>query len=241
MFESVPPPAEQKPLTRLGPRIGCVDPVLVPPDEDQFGVRLTGVAFGVGLVVAVSLVEARAQTNLVASGSFEARPAGGRTIYLLGLAWPGCQLQQLRCCPIQQLSALGEQGNYSAYFRGHPTDSSQDCLGTTVNLRVGALYHISYYLGTDGSTFGTGAAMWVVIGTSFGIDLSQDILLTAFYANSSTHRDEFHGMPRLNEEFAGALWVRLRWFNASAFASANRRCGMGRQEGRTGCKDCRRD
>ena len=27
--------------------------------------------------------------------------------------------------------------------------------------------------------------MWAVIGTSFGIDLSQDIMLTAFYPNSS--------------------------------------------------------
>ena len=27
--------------------------------------------------------------------------------------------------------------------------------------------------------------MWVVIGTSFGIDLSQDVMLTAFYPNSA--------------------------------------------------------
>jgi hypothetical protein len=45
---------------------------------------------------------------------------------------------------------------------------------------------ISYHLTTDGSTLGTGAAMWVVIGTSFGIDLTQDLMLTAFYANAST-------------------------------------------------------
>jgi hypothetical protein len=80
---------------------------------------------------------------------------------------------------------IAEQGNFYSYFRGHPTDSSQDCLGTTVNLKVGGLYHISYYLGTDGSTLGAGAAMWVVIGTSFGIDLTQDVMLTAFYPNSS--------------------------------------------------------
>jgi len=50
---------------------------------------------------------------------------------------------------------------------------------------VGGLYDISYYLRTDGSTLGTGAAMWVVIGTSFGIDLNQDVMLSAYYPNSS--------------------------------------------------------
>ena len=86
----------------------------------------------------------------------------------------------------QRLLQIGaEDGNYYAYFRGHPTDNSQDCLGTTVHLKSGALYNIGYYLGTDGSTLGTGAAMWVVIGTSFGIDLSQDIMLTAFFPNAA--------------------------------------------------------
>src|SRR5262249_5209404 len=80
---------------------------------------------------------------------------------------------------------MAQQGNYYAYFRGHPTDNSQDCLGTTVNLKVGGLYNISYYLVTDGSTLDKAAAMWVVIGTSFGIDLNQGIMLTAFYPNSS--------------------------------------------------------
>ena len=103
----------------------------------------------------------------------------------MGVAWPPDNFSNYGVAQSSSYPDVAEEGNYYAYFRGHPTDNSQDCLGTTLHLRVGALYNISYYLGTDGSTLGTGAAMWVVIGTSFGIDLSQDIMLTAFYANSS--------------------------------------------------------
>src|SRR4029077_478402 len=46
-------------------------------------------------------------------------------------------------------------------------------------------YTISYYLGTDGTTLGSGAEMGVVIGTSFGIDYSQDLPLTSYSPNSS--------------------------------------------------------
>jgi hypothetical protein len=81
---------------------------------------------------------------------------------------------------------VAEQGNFYAYFHGHPTNSSQDCLGQTVNLTVGAQYTISYYLATDGTTLGSGAGMWAVIGTSFGIDYSHDISLTAYLPNSSS-------------------------------------------------------
>jgi hypothetical protein len=80
---------------------------------------------------------------------------------------------------------VAEQGSFSAYFHGHPTDSSQDCLGQTVNLTVGAQYTISCHLATDGTTLGSGAAMYVVIGTSFGIDYSQDVLVTSYLPNSS--------------------------------------------------------
>src|SRR2546426_4322949 len=34
-------------------------------------------------------------------------------------------------------------------------------------------------------SLGNGAAMWVVIGSSFGINLAQDVMLTAFLPNSS--------------------------------------------------------
>ena len=142
-------------------------------------------ASAVVLVVNLFAVAANAQTNLVANGSFEKGPAGMGQFTSWGWLGPADNFSNYGVAQSSIYPDLAEQGNYYAYFRGHPTDSSQDCLGTTVSLKVGALYNISYYLGTDGSTLGTGAAMWVVIGTSFGIDLTQDVMLTAFYANSS--------------------------------------------------------
>jgi hypothetical protein len=131
-------------------------------------------------------VAARAQTNLVMNGSFEAGPAGEAVFTDWWWLGPADNFSDYGVAQASAYPEVAEQGSYYAYFRGHPTDNSQDCLGTTVNLQPGALYNISYYLGTDGSTLGTGAAMWVVIGPSFGIDLSQDIQLTAFFPNSSS-------------------------------------------------------
>ncbi|SRR5258707_75379 len=127
---------------------------------------------------------ARAQTNLVVNGSFEAGPAGEGQFTAWGWLGPADNFSNYGVAHSTVSPPVAEEGNNYAYFRGHPTDSSQDCLGTTVHLKAGARYHISYYLATDGSTLGSGAVMWVVIGTSFGIDLSQDIMLTAFYPNS---------------------------------------------------------
>lgn len=147
--------------------------------------RIAAVASTMGLVVALSPGAAKAQTNLVANGSFEQGPAGEEKFTGWGAIGPSSNFSNYGVAQSSVSPDVAQQGNYYAYFRGHPTDSSQDCLGTTVNLKVGGLYQISYYLGTDGPTLGTGAAMWVVIGTSFGIDLNQDIMLTAFYPNST--------------------------------------------------------
>jgi len=136
------------------------------------------------LAVALSAVTAHAQTNLVTNGSFEQGPAGEGQFTAWGWLGPADNLSNYGVAQSSTSPDMAQQGNCFAYFRGHPTDNSQDCLGATVHLKVGGLYNISYYLGTDGTTLGTGAAMWVVIGTSFGIDLSQDVMLTAFYANS---------------------------------------------------------
>lgn len=125
-----------------------------------------------------------AQTNLVVNGSFEAGPAGegiftdwgwvagsdGNSDFGVALATGGFE--------------VAEQGNYFAYFRGHPVDNSQDCLGTGVNLTPGAVYQISYYLGTDGPLT-NGAAMWAQIGTDFGLDPSQDTQLPTFFPHST--------------------------------------------------------
>lgn len=126
----------------------------------------------------------RAQSNLVANGSFEAGPDGREQFTDWNWLGPADNNSNYGVTNSGTSPDLAEQGTNYAYFRGHPTDNSQDCLGTSFNLKLGALYNISYYLGTDGA-IGNGAAMWVVIGPSFGIDLSQDIMLAAFLPNSS--------------------------------------------------------
>ncbi len=139
----------------------------------------------VALVLGLSAGTLRAQTNLVANGSFEAGPAGEGQFTSWAMIGPASNNSNYGVAKSSTAPDVAEQGSYYAYFRGHPTDNSQDCLGTTVNLKVGGLYEISYDLGTDGSTLGSGAAMWVVIGASFGIDLTQDVMLTTFRPNSS--------------------------------------------------------
>ena len=139
----------------------------------------------VGLVLVLAAGTLRAQTNLVANGSFEVGPAGEGQFTGWAMIGPASNNSNYGVVKSSLAPDVAEQGSYYAYFRGHPTDNSQDCLGTTVNLKVGGLYDISYNLGTDGSTLGSGAAMWVVIGASFGIDLAQDVMLTTFRPNSS--------------------------------------------------------
>jgi len=139
----------------------------------------------VGIALGLSIGAAFAQQQLVVNGSFETGPAGVQ--HFPNWEWIG-PADNNSDYGVAQSSAspnVAEQGNYYAYFHGHPTDGSQDCLGESVYLKVGAQYTISYYLATDGTTLGSGASMWVVIGTSFGIDLSQDIALPSFFPNSS--------------------------------------------------------
>src|SRR5258707_15145100 len=101
---------------------------------------------------------ARAQTNLVVNGSFEAGPAGEGQFTSWGWLGPADNFSNYGVAQSNTPPDVPEQGSYFAYFRGHPTDNSQDCLGTSVNLKVGALYNVSYYLGSDGALT-NGAAM----------------------------------------------------------------------------------
>ena len=139
----------------------------------------------IALAACFSAVTLRAQSNLVANGSFEAGPLGQEQFTDWGWLGPASGNSNYGVTNSSSPPDVAEQGTNYAYFRGHPTDNSQDCLGTSFNLKLGALYNISYYLGTDGA-IGNGAAMWVVIGPSFGIDLNQDIMLTAFLPNSAS-------------------------------------------------------
>ena len=125
-----------------------------------------------------------AQQNLVVNGSFEWGPPGKDEFP--GWPWFGAADNNSDYGVAQSSVSpdVAEDGQYYAYFHGAPTDGSQDCLGQSVNLIVGAQYNITYYLGTDGTTLGSGAGMWVQIGNDFGLS-ANDVMLTAFLPNSS--------------------------------------------------------
>jgi hypothetical protein len=144
------------------------------------------VVLTVGLVLGFSTGAAFARQEMIVNGSFESG-AQANMDGLPGWGWigPADNNSDYGVAESSAYPDVAEQGSFYAYFHGHPTDDSQDCLGQTVNLTVGAQYTISYYLATDGTTLGSGAAMYVVIGTSFGIDYSQDVLLTSYLPNSS--------------------------------------------------------
>src|SRR5580698_9139496 len=129
------------------------------------------------LALGLSAATAFAQQNLIVNGSFEAGGGGFQTFpgWFIGAAdnHSNYGVTNLNTSP-----HVAEQGTNYAYFRGSPTDGSQDCLGQTLTLTPGAQYTISYYMGTDGTTTNTHAEMWVAIGQSFGLDYSQDLLLT---------------------------------------------------------------
>ncbi len=146
--------------------------------------RVHIVILAAGLLAAGFAGTTHAQTNLVANGSFEAGPAGEGVFTDWGWVAGSDGNSDFGVAKATGGFEVAEQGNYFAYFRGHPTDDSQDCLGTGVNLKLGAVYKISYYLGTDGPLT-NGAAIWAQIGTDFGLDPSQDTQLPAFFPNST--------------------------------------------------------
>ena len=144
----------------------------------------------VGLLLARFATTAQAQTNLVANGSFEAGPVGEGVF----TDWPEVNgadgNSNYGVTNSTTPPAVAEQGNYYAYFRGHPTDGtrnpaagSQDCLGMPMTLKVGGIYNISFYLGTDGPLT-NGASMWSQIGTDYGLNPANDFIVTAYFPNS---------------------------------------------------------
>jgi hypothetical protein len=128
---------------------------------------------------------AQAQSNLVVNGSFEAGPVGQNVFTDWHLVNGADNNSNYGVTTNSTSPDVAEQGNYYAYFRGHPTDSSQDCLGTYVSLKLGGIYNISFYLATDGPLT-NGAAMWAQIGPDYGLDPVEDVILTAYFPNSAT-------------------------------------------------------
>jgi hypothetical protein len=151
--------------------------------NNHFDIRSSAQALAAVLAFA-TFTTAQAQTNLVANGSFEAGPAGQNQFTGWGWVAGADNNGNFGVAQAGSWPEVAEQGSYFAYFRGHPNDNSQDCLGTSVNLKIGALYNISYYLGTDGPLT-NGAAIWIQIGTQFGLS-SQCVALPSFFPNSGT-------------------------------------------------------
>jgi hypothetical protein len=148
--------------------------------------RRIAVISAVGLALGFTARVAFARQELILNGSFESgAQANMEGLPSWGWIGPADNNSDYGVAQAGVYPNVAEQGNFYAYFHGHPTDGSQDCLGQSVSLTVGAQYAVSFYLATDGTTLGSGASMYVVIGTSFGIDYSQDILLTAYLPNSS--------------------------------------------------------
>jgi len=148
--------------------------------------RAKPVAVIVGAVFGCSTIAGFAQTNLIVNGSFEAGPTGAKKFTGWDAIGPADNNSNYGVASSGSAPHIAEQGTNYAYFHGHPTDSSQDCLGQTIHLTVGKEYTISYYLATDGPSAESGAAMWVALGTSFGIDYSQDVALPSFLPDSAS-------------------------------------------------------
>ena len=148
--------------------------------------RMHGLISIMAIAVGLSAGSVFAQTNLIVNGSFE---NGGKTGVENFPGWdeigPADNNSDYGVAESSVSPDVAEQGDFYAYFHGHPTDDSQDCLGQNLSLTVGAQYTVSYYLATDGATDGSGAVMYVDFGTSFGINYSQDVELTRYTPNSS--------------------------------------------------------
>jgi len=148
-------------------------------------IKINALIWAVGLVLGLSAGAVFAQQNMLVNGSFETGPAGVEHFPGWDQLGPADNNSDFGVAQGSVFPAVAEKGSFYAYFHGHPTDDSQDCLGQTVNLTVGAQYTISFYLATDGTTLGSGAAMYAVIGTSFGIDYTYDVPVATFWPNSS--------------------------------------------------------
>ena len=109
----------------------------------------------VGLALVLSSSSACAQQNLIVNGSFESgAQAGVEHFPGWDLIGPASNNSNYGTAQSGEAPDVAQQGSFYAYFHGHPTDSSQDCLGQTLNLIAGQQYTISYYLATGGPTLG---------------------------------------------------------------------------------------
>src|SRR5450756_349296 len=99
----------------------------------------------IGLVLGLSAGAVGAQQNLIVNGSFETGGGGVENFPGWNQIGPADNNSNYGVAQSSVAPDVAEQGNFYAYFHGHPTDSSQDCLGQSLNMTVGAQYTISYY------------------------------------------------------------------------------------------------
>jgi len=86
-----------------------------------------------GLALGFSAGVAFAQPNLIVNGSFESGGPGVEHFPGWDAIGPADNNSDYGRRAIKRRSRCGGTGEFFAYFHGHPTDSSQDCLGQTVH------------------------------------------------------------------------------------------------------------
>src|ERR1017187_750599 len=84
-----------------------------------------------GLALGFSAGAVFAQQNLIVNGSFESGGAGIENFPGWDAIGPADNNSNYGVAQSSVSPDVAEQGNFFAYFHGHPTDSSQDCLGLT--------------------------------------------------------------------------------------------------------------
>jgi len=101
-------------------------------------IKMNALISTLGLVLGLSAGVVFAQQNMIINGSFEAGGSGnGNFPEWDWIGWADNN-SDYGVTPSGVAPEVAEQGNYYAYFHGNPTDGSQDCLGQTVNVVVGA-------------------------------------------------------------------------------------------------------
>ncbi len=138
-------------------------------DEKNITIKINAVISAVGLMLGLSADGVFAQQNLIINGSFESGGQAGIQVFPgWDLVGPADNYSDYGLAQSSVYPEVAEQGRFYAYFHGHPTDGSQDCLGQTVSLTV--LLQANASLGTTNWVRLTNAP--VTVGSSNRIVMS---------------------------------------------------------------------
>ena len=103
--------------------------------KNDLYVKMIPMVSAIGLFLGLSSGSALAQTNLIVNGGFEVGPAGVNDFTDWDWLGPASNNSDYGVAHSGTFPDVAEQGNFYAYFHGHPTDSSQDCLGLRCGVR----------------------------------------------------------------------------------------------------------